>query len=157
MARRDRSKPCLQFRHDDDDAIVVDFVEKLRQAAQDCAPMMRKHRTVGIDFNNGYVAEVSSQGISAASIYRPFYVASLGMYISANCGATIHNFMHERIPRFMPCVTFNDPDMFVRTHNGYNDSRQKPVKHIPVEPLTPEQETLFAVDSKTIRSVFSAT
>ena len=73
---------------------------------------------------------------------------------------TIHNFMHERIPQFMPCVTYADPDMFIRTHNGYNDSRQKKVKDWPVEPLSPKQERLFrnrfAVDIEHVKQVFSA-
>lgn len=159
-ARNDPSKPCIQFRHDDDDACAVDFVEKLRTATRDCAPLMEKHKTVGLDWNHGYVAEVGGHGISATDLYRPFYVSALGVHVRGGCTQTIHNFMHERIPQFMPCVTFADPDMFVRTHNGYNDSRQKAVKNVPVSPLTPEQEDLFrtrfAVDVDAVRRVFSA-
>ncbi|MEL7133282.1 MAG: putative rhamnosyl transferase [Pseudomonadota bacterium] len=159
-ARRDPSKPCIQFRHDDDDACAVDFIAKLRAAAQDVEPLTRKHKTVAFDWNQGYVAEVGEAGIAATRIHRPFYVSALGMYIKGNAKTTIHNFMHERIPQFMPCITYADADMFVRTHNGYNDSRQKQVKDWPVEPLTPEQITLFrdrfAVDIDTVRRVFSA-
>ncbi|MEM6305971.1 MAG: putative rhamnosyl transferase [Pseudomonadota bacterium] len=159
-ARRDPSQPCIQFRHDDDDACAVDFIEKLRTSARDAAPLMAKHRTVGLDWNRGYVAEVGAQGIAATPIYRPFYVSALGVHVRGNCALTIHNFMHERIPQFMPCVTFADADMFLRSHNGYNDSRQKKVKEIAVTPLTPEQELTFmqrfAVDADHVREVFSA-
>lgn len=158
-ARRDPSKPCIQFRHDDDDAVAVDFVEKLRAAASDCRSLIKKHRTVAFDWNQGYVAEIGAQGISATGIYRPFYVAALGMYVAGDCAMTIHNFMHERIPQFMPTVSYSDPDMFVRTHNGYNDSRQKKVKDVPVEPLGAKQEELFrarfAVDADHVQTVFS--
>ncbi|MEM8656003.1 MAG: putative rhamnosyl transferase [Pseudomonadota bacterium] len=159
-ARRDPSKPCIQFRHDDDDACAVDFIEKLRDAAKDARPLTKKHKTVAFDWNQGYVAEVGAQGISATQIHRAFYVSALGMHIQGDCAMTIHNFMHERIPRFMPCVSYADPDMFVRTHNGYNDSRQKKVKEWPVEPLTDKQIKLFrdrfAVDIDQVRRVFSA-
>ncbi|WP_299612690.1 putative rhamnosyl transferase [uncultured Tateyamaria sp.] len=159
-ARRDPSKPCLQFRHDDDDACAVDFIAKLRQAAKDAEALTRKNRTVAFDWNQGYVAEVGAEGIAASQTHRPFYVSALGMYIKGNSKATIHNFMHERIPQFMPCVTFSDQDMFVRTHNGFNDSRQKKVKDWPVEPLTADQVQLFrdrfAVDIDDVRRVFSA-
>ncbi|WP_415921728.1 putative rhamnosyl transferase [Tateyamaria sp. SN6-1] len=159
-ARQDPSAPCIQFRHDDDDAVSLDFVANLRAAAADVAPLTQKHRTVGMDWNHGRVAEVSEKGISATEMYRPFYVAALGVHVAANCTLTIHNFMHERIPRFMPCVTFPEPDMFVRTHNGYNDSRQKNVRDVPVTPLTAEEETLFrdrfAIDVDDVRRVFSA-
>ncbi len=160
QARRDPSQPCMQFRHDDDDAVAVDFVEKMRQAVRDTQGLVSKHRMVGFDWNQGYVAEVGAQGISATQMYRPYYVAALGTYIEGGCAMTIHNFMHERIPQFMPCVTFSDADMFVRTHNGYNDSRQKKVKDVPVGPLTTKQEKLFrkrfAVDIDTVQRVFSA-
>lgn len=159
-ARRNPSNPCIQFRHDDDDACAVDFIEKLREAAKDVRPLTKKHLTVGLDWNQGYVAEVGADGISATQIHRAFYVSALGMYIQGDCKLTIHNFMHERIPQFMPCVTYADPDMFVRTHNGYNDSRQRKVKRVSVDPLTPEQEQLFrdrfAVDIDHVSRVFSA-
>ncbi|MEL7100653.1 MAG: putative rhamnosyl transferase [Pseudomonadota bacterium] len=158
-ARRDASKECIQFRHDDDDACAVDFIEKMREAARDVRPLLKKHRTVGLDWNKGYVAEVGADGVSATPIYRPYYVSALGVHIQGNCQITIHNFMHERIPQFMPCVSFADEDMFMRSHNGYNDSRQKKVKPVPVEPLTAEQEDLFrtrfAVDVDVVREVFS--
>jgi len=159
-ARRDPGKECIQFRHDDDDACAVDFIEKMRQAARDARPLLKKHRTVGLDWNKGYVAEISAEGIAATPIYRPFYVSALGVHIQGDCQMTIHNFMHERIPQFMPCVTFADEDMFLRSHNGYNDSRQKKVKPVEVTPLTGDQEQLFrrrfAVDVDDVRRVFSA-
>ena len=159
-ARLHPSEPCIQFRYDDDDAVSLDFVANLRAAARDIAPLTKQHRTVGIDWPNGRVAEVGADGIASTQIYRPYYVAALGMHVAGNTAMTIHNFMHERIPRMMPCVTYPDPDMFVRTHNGYNDSRQKKVKQVPVEPLSAEEETLFrdrfAIDVDHVRRVFSA-
>lgn len=159
-ARRDPSQPCLQFRHDDDDAVSLDFIERLRGAVADCPGLIARHRTVGFDFNKGYVAEVGANGIAASAIYRPFYVASLGMYVRGNCPLTIMNFAHEKIPQFMPTVSFADEAMFVRTHNGFNDSRQKPVKPVPVTALTPEQEAefcyRFGIDADQVRRVFSA-
>lgn len=159
QARLDPSKPCIQFRHDDDDACAVDFIEKLRAAAADCRSLTEKHKTVAFDWNKGYIAEVGAKGISATQIYRAFYVSALGVHIQGDCQMTIHNFMHEKLPQFMPCVSYADPDMFVRTHNGYNDSRQKKVKDWPVEPLKPGQEKLFrdrfAVNIDSVRSAFS--
>jgi putative rhamnosyltransferase len=73
---------------------------------------------------------------------------------------TIMNFAHEKIVRFMPTVTFSDPPMFVRVHNGFSDSRQKPVKPVPVTRLTNEElaefNTRFALDVDHIKRVFSA-
>lgn len=153
------AQPCLQFRYDDDDAIAVDFIAKLRQATHDCRPLLKQNRSVAFDWNRGFVAEFGANGISAVEMFRQFCVASLGMYVKGNCPLTIMNFAHQKLPQFMPAVSFSDPHMWVHGHNGYNDSRQKPVKPILVTPLTEEQEDLFrtrfAIDANHVREVFS--
>jgi len=158
-ARIDPGEPCLQFRYDDDDAVSVDFIEKLRKAAKDAAPILRENRTVAFDWNRGYVAEFDADGIRADTLFRQFYVASLGMFIKGNSKLTIMNFAHEKIPQFMPAISFSDAAMFVRSHNGFNDSRQKSVKAIPVTPLDDKEEQLFrdrfAIDVDHVRQVFS--
>ena len=50
-ARRDQDKPCLQFRYDDDDAVSVDFIERLRATISDCPGLVARHRSVAVDFN----------------------------------------------------------------------------------------------------------
>lgn len=159
-ARRDPQAPCLQFRHDDDDAISVDFIERLRQTLQDCPGLVAKSKTLAVDFNRGYVAELGAAGIAATEIHRPYYVASLGMYVQGNCPLTIMNFAHEKILRFMPTVTISDAPMFVRSHNGFNDSRQKKVKPVPVTPiddaLAADFEARFALRQDDVRRIFAA-
>ena len=46
-ARKDPSEPCLQFRYDDDDAVAVDFIARLYEAVDDCAPLNARHPVVG--------------------------------------------------------------------------------------------------------------
>lgn len=160
-ARLNPAEPCLQFRHDDDDAFSLDFIARLRRAAEDAHPICRDHRAVAFDWNHGYIAELSASGIAAGELYRPFYVAALGVHIQGNDPLTIMNFMHERLPRFMPALTFNEPHMWVRTHNGYNDSRQKPVKSFEVTPLSAEDEqrfhSRFAIHAGDVRRIFADT
>lgn len=159
QARNNPQDPCLQFRHDDDDAVSVDFVERLRQTAADCPGLIAKNRTVAIDFNKGFVAEASADGLAVTEIHRPYYTAAMGMYVRGGCQLSIMNFGHERIARFMPSVTISDAPMFVRTHNGYNDSRQKKAKPLPLAPLTPELsgefEARFAIREDDVRNAFS--
>lgn len=159
-ARQDPSKPCLQFRYDDDDAVAVDFIAKLRDAASDCAPLLQQHKAVAFDWNRGYIAEFGAQGIRAADVYRPFNVAALGMYVKGNSALTIMNFNHQKLPQFMPAISFPDEAMFVRSHNTFNDSRQGFVKGVTVEPLTSDLEdvfrTRFAIDADVVRNAFSA-
>lgn len=160
-ARRDPGAPCLQFRHDDDDAVAVDFVERLRQAARDSAGLVARNRMVGIDFNRGFVARADAQGVHAEASFKPYWGVALGMAVAPGVRHTIMNFGHNRLPRFMPTLTFTDSDMYVRGHNEHNDSRQSgAVSRSKLEPLT---DTLkahfrarFAIDADHVQQVFAA-
>ncbi len=160
QSRLDPSKPCLQFRYDDDDAVAVDFIEKLRQTAEDCAPLLKRHRSVAFDWNGGVAASFGTDGIHVGEYQTPYFVAALGMYVRGNCERTIMNFAHNKIHRHMPTVTHADKNMFVRGLNAYNDSRQGKVAAIPVAPATAEEEAMFrdrfAIDANHVRRVFSA-
>lgn len=158
-ARRDPLQPCLQFRHDDDDAVSVDFIERLRQTVTDCRGLMDRNRSVAIDFNRGFIAEVGAQGIAASGAVRPYNVAALGMHIRGGCTQTIMNFAHQKLNQFMPTVTLTDTPMWLRTHNRHNDSRQSGAGVVEVSPLSPQQEAefaaRFAIEADHIRRVFS--
>ena len=158
-ARLSRYEPCVQFRFDDDDAIAVDFIAKLRKAVDDAAPLLVQHKSVALDWNKGYVAEFGADGIEATPSYRPFYTAALAMFVNARCPLTIMNFAHDKLPRFMPALSFPDQAMYVRGHNGFNDSRQKNARPIELSPLSAEEETLFkdrfAIDINAVRRVFA--
>ncbi|MDF1727541.1 MAG: putative rhamnosyl transferase [Sulfitobacter sp.] len=158
-ARINPKEPCLQFRYDDDDAVAIDFIARLRAAARLTAPLLRDNRTLAYDWNRGRIAEFGPTGIAAAGFYRPFFVAALGMQVRGGCALTIMNFAHQKIPRFMPCLSFSDPDMFVRGLNGYNDSQPQAAKPVSMDPLDAEGEALFrdrfAIDADEVRRVFS--
>ncbi|MEQ6249019.1 putative rhamnosyl transferase [Sulfitobacter sp. HNIBRBA3233] len=157
-SRRDPAAPCIQFRADDDDAVAVDYIARLRNAATDCAGLTAQHRSVAFDWNKGYIADYGAHGIRATEIFRPFDVAALGMWVKGNCPVTIMNFAHNKINRFMPAVSFDEPRMFIRGHNAWNDSRQKPVKPVELAPLdydrAVEFRDRFGIDIDRIQSIF---
>lgn len=70
-ARKDPAEPCLQFRHDDDDAVAIDFIARLREVDDDCAGLNAKHPVVAYDWTFGYAAQFSETGITAKQMqYR---------------------------------------------------------------------------------------
>jgi hypothetical protein len=156
---RNMELPCLQFRFDDDDAVAVDFVELLRAASDDCFGMTQQYRTVAFDWNRGLIAEYGADGIAATEVFRPFDVAALGMYVRPRCHLTIMNYAHNKINRFMPAVSFDTKQMFVRGHNASNDSRQKGEAPADVLPLTAEGKEMFrsrfAIDADAVQAIFS--
>ena len=157
---RDMGQACLQFRHDDDDAVAVGFVEALRAAARDVAPLVARHRLVGFDWNRGFVGRPDAQGLCAEPNVTPYWGVAQAMAVKPGARHTILNFGHQKINQFMPTVTFNDPPMFLRGHNDHNDSRQKKhVKPVALPRLDAEGEAemrrLFAIDCDQIRRVFA--
>lgn len=159
-AHREPGEICLQFRHDDDDAVGIAFVERLREAARDVAPLIDKHPMVGFDWNRGFVARPGPDGIAAEPIVRPYWGVAQAMAARPDAHLSIMNFGHDRLNQRMPTVTFTEEEMFVRGHNDHNDSRQKAgVKPVHLPLLDAEGETwmkrLFAIDADHVRRVFS--
>ena len=159
---RDLDAPCLQFRHDDDDAVSVDFVATLKQAARDCAALTARHRLVGFDWNRGFVARPDARGLCAEPCVTPYWGVAQAMAVQAGVKQTVLNFKHNKINSFMPTVTFTDRPMYVRGHNDHNDSRQKAhVKPAALPRLDAAAEDefrrLFAIDADQVRRVFGQT
>ncbi len=160
-ARTDIAAPCLQFRHDDDDAVAVDFVASLRRAAEDCAALCAAHRLVGFDWNRGHLLSADARGLCAEPVTHPYWGVAQGMYVRGGVRQSVMNFGHQKINLHMPTITFNAPDMYLRGHNGFNDSRQK--KHVKPQPLPrldgdgeAALRARFNVDADRVRAVFRA-
>ena len=138
------SLPSLQFRMDDDDAVSVHFVERLRHHATALAPFLAQNRYVGLDFNQGHIARITPRGIRAKPTIETLWTPGLGMAVAPGASRGIMNFSHAKLARVMPVVTLPEPDMFIRGHNEFNDSRQKDgVKPVRLPPLDAEGEAHF--------------
>lgn len=158
-ARKDPSEPCLQFRYDDDDAVAVDFIERFRDAVEDCAGLNAKQPAVAYDWTLGYAAQFSETGITAKEMRYKQYVASLGLHIRGGSKFTIMNFAHTKLDQFMPVVSYADAPMWVESHNGFNDSAASQKRHIPFTELTADEAAMFserfAIDPKQIETAFA--
>lgn len=138
-ARKDPSKPCLQFRLDDDDAVAIDFIEELRRAAKACNGFMNQHEAVAIDFNSGFLLQPSPNGPLVAEIQRPYLTAALGVRIAGDSHMCAMTSSHNVIYKNMPTVTLNKRGMYVRSYNQFNDSHPKHPPRDKLEPITNQQ------------------
>ncbi len=159
-ARHDMEAPCLQFRHDDDDAVAVDFVARLRQVAQEQVKLLVDNRLVAIDFVNGFAAQASAEGLGVLPQRLTLYPMALGVAVRGGVKHSIMNFAHKKLGAFMPVITRDDPAMFIRGHNDHNDSRQKDgIAPIPFRPMDTDTAALFerrfAIREDHVRQVFS--
>lgn len=124
-ARKHINTPCLQVRHDDDDALAIDFVARLKKAAQDCKPLTQENRLVGFDWNRGYTLRASKHAqFEITETVTPYLGVAQGVAVQGGIKQSLMNFAHSRINRFMPTVTFTDQPMFLRAYHDGNDSRQ---------------------------------
>ena len=151
--------PCIQFRHDDDDALAVNYVETLRQTVNDCAALIADKPLFGIDFSNGYSVRLTPNGLEAAHTVLPYYGVALAMTVAPGFRQSIMNFAHHKLMKHMPTVSLNNPPMFLRSHGAYNDSHVgTPPDHLDFKLLNEKQERRFkrrfAIDSDYIRSLF---
>ncbi len=159
-ARLSPDRPVLQFRHDDDDSVSVDFIERLREAAEDGTGLIGKNQAIGIEFNNGYQASFEPDGVQAAQVYKSLLGVGLGMLVAGGCSHTIISFTHNRIGRFMPVISYPDRPMWIRSLNNSNDSPRAEKQKTQLAPITPEIETefatRFAIDPDIMRRVQSS-
>ena len=151
---------CLQFRLDDDDAVGIGFVARLREAGGNLIGFAADHRSVAIDFNTGVIAQPSSAGIAVEEIQRQYWTSALGMMIQPSSKISVMNFGHNNIWKWMPTVTFTGEDMVLRGHNDYNDSRQgKNVSKVRLTPLDKDGELRmkmsYNIDAVHVRRVFA--
>lgn len=152
--------PCLQFRHDDDDAVALNFVESFKRAAADCRPLLERNKFVAINFARGYVVRPAREGLFAEPAFHPFWGVALGASVAPHIRKSVMNFAHGRMNRFMPSLCFENPPMYLRGHNEFNDSRQGPVVSSPEFKLLDRDEErmireTFGVDADHIRRVFA--
>jgi len=159
-ARKDPDRPCIQFRHDDDDAVSVDFVERLRIATHEGRGLIEAHPTVALDFCQGFLARCGADGVQAARVYITLLGVGLGMYVAGGCTRTIIGYTHNKIGRSMPVISYGDAPMWVRTLNSFNDSPHARNNRVETKPLTPEMAGEFiaryAIDQDVVRKVHGA-
>jgi len=159
--RQDDGAPCLQFRLDDDDAVGIDFIERLRTAGKDLKRWARHHPQVGIDFNKGYLVRAGADGLHVRPTQSPYDSAGLAILFQGHNEKCVTDFGHHKVWREMPTVTFPDVDMMVSSYSSFNDSKQKRGgQHGELSPITSEQvsyfRAVFNIDNDHVRRVFSA-
>lgn len=156
--REKRGLPSLQFRMDDDDAVSVHFVERLRKTAQGLRGIIETSRYVAIDFNQGFTARIDRKGIRARPSLETLWTPALGMVVAPRASRGIMNFSHAKLTRMMPVLSVTGEDMYIRGHNAFNDSRQKdgvrPVRLPRADAeLAAHLKRTFGIDEDHVRAV----
>jgi hypothetical protein len=119
--RDPKQGPSVEFRLDDDDAVAIDFVEKLRETAQKSMPLFQIEKRVAIDFNHGLVLQIGQQ-IKAGHVVKSCWTPALGVMLGALSERCAIDFGHHKLLRTMTTITRPLEDMYVRGLSDFNDS-----------------------------------
>ena len=157
--RPDRAS--AQFRLDDDDAVGRDFVSRLRAAASGHAALAESRGFFAVDFPAGWHATAGPDGIRAAETVVPHLGVAFAIVFAAGLRKGVFDFAHNRVPRFMACASFPDPDMYVRGLHGSNDSGPggglRPMQLAPLDAAGEARfRQAFGIEADRVRALFAA-
>lgn len=155
---RDPAAPLsIQFRLDDDDAVNLGFVARLRAATEDARALFRKGPRAAIDFTRGHVVRASAAGIEAEAVSRAGWAPGMAVVLRRSNPQSVMNFGHHLVWQRMPVLSLPDPDMFLRGWNPFNDSEFRPGRGFRL--LDADGEALFrrayGIDATEVRRVWS--
>lgn len=121
-----KAKAVAQFRLDDDDAVAIDFVERLRAEVPTLWPLFARSGFLGLDFCKGAV--LSDDGTAPVVTLRRalYWTPALAVLTKPDSPKHILDFPHHIVWRHMPTVTFPDEVMFLRGAHGGNDCAIEP-------------------------------
>ena len=146
----------IQFRNDDDDAVGVSFVARLRQVLAESPLLFAAHRHVAVDFTKGHSARADARGILAEPATQLFLGCGLALVFRPGVPLTVMNFTHHEVWQHMPTLTFTDPDMYLRGLNDHNDSGDRVGQNVAL--LSPDDEARFArafgISSERVRAIW---
>ena len=138
--------PTAQFRLDDDDAVAIDFVARVREDAN-LLSALRAEGPMVIDHAQGVVL-----GAAGSLRHAPLWTPGLAILLPAGHDKSVLDYPHHRLARRMPVLTRSDAVMFVRGAHEDNDSGSVPAGEPLAEDVLGElMQRRFAVDLAALR------
>lgn len=110
------------FRHDDDDAIAIDYIRDARQDFTAMAPLWRQKRRLSCDYARGIVLHAGAGAMRAEMRMIHNASAALTLYLPPDADRCVLHFPHFKVAMSMPGVTMAAKPMYVRMLHGDNDS-----------------------------------
>jgi Putative rhamnosyl transferase len=121
---RDPSADVIaEFRHDDDDAIAVDYVARLRSDfLSKLRPLYQSQPLLSVDYSRGFTLAAAEGSVALLPQMSHNLGVALTIYMPPDHPKSVMDYGHHRLANFMPGVYFQDTAMFIRGKHGSNDS-----------------------------------
>lgn len=116
------ARRIAQFRLDDDDAVAVDFVARLRADVIRAEPLLDRSPSMAFDYGKGLVLRDLGGRLSLEPCLTHCWSPALALVLPRRRGRFVLDYPHHVIWRRMPLLSQSDQIMFIRGAHGSNDS-----------------------------------
>lgn len=149
-----------QFRLDDDDAVGMNFVARIRAEVPEVLPVFRRSGLMALDFSRGVVLTESEGRVTPTLRRASLWTPALVVLTRVRARKMVLDYPHHTIWRQMPVLSLPDEIMFLRGSHGTNDSsiaQERRPETLPAEKWPDLMSTRFGIDltafSDAIRTV----
>lgn len=110
------------FRHDDDDAIAIDYIDRTRRDFRKVKGLWKAEGRLSLDYSRGLMMRMGGQGMQVTPRLCHNMGVALTVFLRPDAPETALHFDHSKIGMWMPGVAVTKPLMFVRSIHGDSDS-----------------------------------
>ena len=122
-----------EVRMDDDDAVAVDYVAKLRKLYPSAARSRLGLKRVAVDHSCGLLLNAADTTITYRPLRAAYWGVALAVIMAPDDKASALDFPHHKIWMRMPSLSRPHPIMFIRGYHAANDSSIGPNAGIAFE------------------------
>lgn len=110
------------FRHDDDDAVALDYIASARSDFAQVAGLWRPEGRLSLDHSRGLMLRAGAGGAEFVPRIAHNMGVALTIFLRPDHPKTALHFNHTRLPLWMPGVAVTRPLMFIRSIHPDSDS-----------------------------------
>jgi len=121
--RDDTVRAAAEFRLDYDDAVGVDFIERVRDFFPKVRGIYRNGGKLVLDFNRGFILSVDEDGVQLRQVITRNWTPGQVLFIRPQSDKCLFDFAHAQMWRRIPTMSFPRAQMFLRGAHAENDSQ----------------------------------
>ncbi|SEO20540.1 Putative rhamnosyl transferase [Paracoccus alcaliphilus] len=110
------------FRHDDDDAVAVDYIKTARKDFQRVKGLWRRAGKLALDHSRGLMMRLDAGGLELTPRICHNMGVALTVFLRPDLPETALHYDHSKIGQWMPGVSVPGPLMFIRSIHRDSDS-----------------------------------
>lgn len=110
------------FRHDDDDAVALDYVARARHDFSQAAGLWRAEGRLSLDHSRGLMLRIGAGGADLTPRIAHNMGVALTVFLAPDRPDTALHYNHTKLPLWMPGVAVTRPLMFIRSIHADSDS-----------------------------------